>query len=62
MSGQNGQEKSYQVVGPAETNPSRGRISHLSPLGAALMGHLGGDTVSFVNGGKKIDCEIVGVQ
>lgn len=32
-------ERTYEIVGPAESNPSRGRISHLSPLGAALLGH-----------------------
>lgn len=57
-----GQEKTYEIVGPAETNPSRGRISHLSPLGVALMGHRAGDTLSFANGDKKIECEIVEVR
>ena len=31
-------EKTFEIVGPAESNPSRGRISHLSPLGEALIG------------------------
>lgn len=42
-----GKEKTYQIVGPRESNPSQGRISHVSPLGSALMGHHVGDDVSF---------------
>lgn len=42
-------QKVYQIVGPQETNPTRGRISHVSPLGAALMGHVVGDQI-VVNG------------
>jgi transcription elongation factor GreA len=31
--------KKYEIVGPAETDPTHGRISHQSPLGAALISH-----------------------
>ncbi len=31
-------QKVYQIVGPAESSPAQGRISHVSPLGAALLG------------------------
>ena len=41
-----GKRKMYQIVGPQETDPSRGRISHLSPLGALLLDHAAGDHVS----------------
>lgn len=40
-------ERSYQIVGPSESSPSHGRISHLSPLGSALMGHTIGETVEI---------------
>lgn len=43
----NGKEKTFQIVGPRETNPDEGRISQLSPLGAALMHHATGDTVTI---------------
>ncbi len=36
----------FQIVGPHETDPARGRISYLSPLGSRLMGHKIGETVS----------------
>lgn len=40
-----GVKKTYQILGARETNPSEGRISHVSPLGAALMGRSVGETV-----------------
>ena len=36
----------YFLVGPTEADPSSGRISHESPLGRALLGHVKGDTVA----------------
>ncbi len=41
----NGARRTYQIVGPQETNPSRGRISHVSPLGAHLMNSSVNDVV-----------------
>ncbi len=41
----NRQTRVYKIVGPSESNPSQGRISHLSPLGTALLGHGVGDIV-----------------
>ncbi|TMI89089.1 MAG: transcription elongation factor GreA [Bacillati bacterium ANGP1] len=35
----------YTIVGPVEASPSEGRISHLSPVGAALLGRAVGDTI-----------------
>jgi transcription elongation GreA/GreB family factor len=40
-----GVEKTFHIVGPHETNPSEGRISHKSPLGVALIGHRKSETV-----------------
>ena len=34
----NGRQTTYQILGSSETDPSRGVISHNSPLGAALLG------------------------
>lgn len=38
-------QKTFQILGSAETNPGRGIISHNSPIGAALIGHKVGDNV-----------------
>ena len=40
-----GERFTYTIVGPIEVDPAKGRISHLSPVGAALMGHAPGDTI-----------------
>lgn len=42
-----GAQKTYHIVGPAETDPNKGRISHVSPLGAALIGHAAGEKVTL---------------
>ncbi len=41
----NNKEKILQIVGPHETDPTNGRISQLSPVGAALIGRARGDEV-----------------
>lgn len=41
------EEHSYEIVGSAEANMQEHKISHLSPLGSALMGKKKGDTFSF---------------
>jgi transcription elongation factor GreA len=40
-------EHTYEVVGSAEANMQDHKISHLSPLGSALMGKKKGDQFSF---------------
>lgn len=54
----NARQRAYQIVGPSETDPSKGRISHLSPLGQALMAHKIDDVVQ-VNG---MDYRIIAVE
>lgn len=39
------EDERYHLVGPAEANPSEGRISNESPLGKALMGAKRNDVV-----------------
>ncbi len=39
-------EEVYHIVGEAEANPTEGKISYKSPLGAALMDHRIGDDVA----------------
>ena len=40
-------EHTYEIVGSAEANMQERKISHLSPLGSALMGKKKGDLFSF---------------
>ena len=41
-----GKSFTYEILGSQESNPFRGKISHLSPIGAALIGHAVGDEVT----------------
>lgn len=41
------EEHVYEVVGSAEANMQERKVSHLSPLGSALMGKKKGDTFAF---------------
>ena len=54
--------QTFEILGSAETNPSSGRISHISPLGAALMGHRIHDVVSVQTANGKKEWKIVDVQ
>ena len=49
-----GEDVSYQLVGPDESNIENGRISVSSPLGKALIGRKPGDELTLeVPGGKR---------
>jgi transcription elongation factor GreA len=58
---QAGKRQSYQILGPTETNPGKGIISHKSPLGAALMGKKVGEMAHLKIGGKEVEVKIVKV-
>lgn len=52
----------FQILGSSETNPLRGRISHSSPLGQALLGHRLGETVTFKTPNGQTEYEILQVE
>ena len=39
------EDETYMIVGAAEANPSEGKISHVSPIGKAMIGRKKGDDV-----------------
>ncbi len=51
----------YQIVGSEETNMFERKISHLSPLGEALMGKKKGDTFTFETPNGKQQYKIIEV-
>lgn len=55
-------ERTYQLVGSAEADPAAGRISQTSPLGAALIGHRVGDTVSYKTTKGEVSYTVTAVQ
>ncbi len=59
---EDGSRDSYTIVGTSEVEVPRGRISHQSPIGKALMGHRAGEevTIETPNGPRRL--RIVEVQ
>ena len=55
-------ESTYVIVGPVEADVAGGRISMVSPLGAALMGRTVGDEVSFSSPGGTRSAMIAAVR
>ncbi len=55
-------EKTYQIVGEYEADPSEGRISVTSPIGRARIGRKVGDSVEVTTPGGQKDYEIVKVR
>jgi transcription elongation GreA/GreB family factor len=49
-----GREQTFRIVGEDEADPSRGTISHVSPLARALFGKTIGDVVSAGRGEAEI--------
>lgn len=57
-----GEEKTYSIVGADETALGRGVISWMSPLGKALLGKREGDLVSFVAPKGARELEVVKID
>ena len=57
-----GEPETYQIVGPAETDPLGGRISHESPLGKALLDHRVGDKVLAETPEGAIAYQIIAIE
>lgn len=55
-------EHKYEIVGSAEANMQEHKISHLSPLGAALMEKKKGDTFTFDTPKGPQKYKIVSIQ
>jgi transcription elongation factor GreA len=55
-------DSSYTIVGPVEADVAGGRISMVSPLGAALMGRTVGDEVKFSSPGGTRSAVVTAVS
>ena len=58
----NGKWVEFELVGSQETNPSRGRISHHSPLGQTLLGHKANEEIIFDGPAGKMVYQILEVS
>jgi transcription elongation factor GreA len=54
--------ESYLIVGAKEADPPNGRISHVSPIGSALMGRRVGDRVEVQTPGGALWLEIIEIE
>lgn len=58
-----GEEKTYRIVGPDELDPSRGYVSVESPFGRALIGKREGDEVEVHRpDGNSVELAVVGIH
>jgi len=53
--------ETYQVVGPKEADPRKGRISNESPIGRALIGSRLGETIQVDTPGGSIRLKILSI-
>jgi transcription elongation factor GreA len=54
-------ERTYRIVGSEESNTAEGKVSNVSPIGAALLGKKKGDTVMFQTPKGQVSYTIVSV-
>jgi transcription elongation factor GreB len=59
---EDGQAKTYMLVGPDEADPAKGKLSFQSPLGQALMKRKVGDVVLVKRPAGEIELEIVSLS
>lgn len=52
----------FYIVGAQEADPRKGKISHESPFGRALMGHKVGDVVEAETPGGKVRLKILKID
>lgn len=56
---EDGNQKTYSIVGSDESDVSQGRISWLSPLASSLLRHRVGDVVTFSSPKGEQEIEII---
>ncbi len=57
-----GTQRTFMIVGSAESDMSLGKISNQSPLGAAVLGKKKGETFSFQTPSGKVDYTVIEVK
>jgi transcription elongation factor GreA len=59
---QKGRRFTYQIVGSAEAEPAKGKISNESPIGQALLGLRPGDTANVRTPGGVVRLQVLEVR
>lgn len=56
------EELEYLLVGPAEADPTRNKLSYESPVGAGILNHKKGDTVTIQTPAGESDFKIIDIM
>ena len=56
------EELKYKILGSTESDPSKGVISNISPVGSALLGKKKGDTIKVKTEGGEIAYKILSIN
>lgn len=59
VEGDDGAQSTFTIVGSSEADPAAGRISNVSPVGRALLGHVVGDDVAVATPRGSVRYRIV---
>lgn len=59
---ENGQQVQWKILGPKESAPERGIISHKSPIGAALLGKHIGDVAEVQLPERVVQYTIIAIE
>lgn len=57
-----GFEETFTIVGPAESSPGEGKISHESTMGGALLGQASGDVITVDTPAGEFRYEVLSVS
>jgi len=55
-------EFSYKIVGDAESNPAKGIISNISPVGAGLLGKKVGEVATIKTPGGMVNLKVQKIE
>lgn len=55
------EELEYLLVGPAEADPAKNKLSYESPVGAGILNHKKGDTVKIQTPGGESEFKIIDI-
>jgi transcription elongation factor GreA len=58
----NSETEVFTIMGPWESNPAKGILSHLSPFASKLLGKTAGDKLQFSINQRDYDYEVVSVE
>ena len=62
VEGEEGEERTYQIVGIDEADVAKGKVSWIAPIARALLGHRVGEVVSFRTPQGERELEILKIE